>query len=143
MERMTISGEFCDMTDLNMAGQEGDFLPIEMVDDEGEREMIIMEMFSLPTICRVILLARYYMRFNYNQMASVLETSPRRAKMYLASAETMLKWRIEEQLGRELPYAYCADREPMLARLYRKDAETTVTPEVCGRINQHAHDYVS
>ena len=131
MKGIVISSDFCDRLEVE---QDCDFLPQEAVEDEDQRKLIMMEVFSLPMNCRIILLAHYYMGFGGNEMASVFDTSPKTAQIYLSIAEVALKWRMEKKLGYELPFTYSANREPMLARLYRKDAEAVVTPEICGRL---------
>lgn len=116
-------------------GDRYDFLTAGYVEDKSKGAWVMSELHTLPLYYQVILLAHYYMSFNDDEIAYVLETSPLEAALALKRAKEMFKGKIEKAVGKVLDYMPIPEgEEPILTQLYKLDADATVTSEFVRRI---------
>jgi len=125
---------------IDLFGEPYDFLPAAYIADETIREAVMTAACALPEEYLEALLLRYYTVFEYEEMASVLDTSPMRAAYTVMRAEALLKECVEKAFEKKLAYRPIpVGSDPMLTRLFRLDAETVLAPDVIERMRAFTH----
>ena len=125
---------------IDLFGEPYDFLPAAYIEDETIREAVMTAACALPEEYLEALLLRYYTGFEYEEMATVLDTSPMRAAYTVMRAETLHKECVEMAFGKKLAYRPIpAGSDPLLTRLFRLDAEAVFAPDVIERMRSFTH----